>query len=498
MRAITWTAAGLLVVAAGMPLVGSAYAAGNDTGSSSAGGATGGGLGGYTADIISTPVSVQIYEPVIPLPVQPGKPQSEADLSFTSVSTGTGPSNSSTASSLWPGSGLGDGFTTITQTLGLGAADYPVKAEAAYPGGPPSSTQGAPPLATMTSTADEQGAKAAATVADLLPANNALVDAAQMSSTSSTTIANDKVTATTEAVAHDLSLAGGIIDIATVRTQSTVSSTADAAKSAGSLSVSGLSIAGFSFTVDQDGVHASGQGKSLPALPALGLPSQPADVLKSLGIEVTGPKVVKHEAGTTGSYQAQALQISIDTGPLKKMLDAASHYQNTYYQLINSLPDQLQQVFNNPQVPSLIELGPKIVFSLGLVSAKTTASPAFTFTLPTLPVPGPPSLPPLVGGASLPALPDTTAGDLGGAPVELPSSNGSEQGPVVASGATKASALSSTFDGLPPWTLLAVLAGAGVIGLGLRRVAAMAGMLPVGGADCRLGATTGVPNLREG
>jgi hypothetical protein len=486
-------AAGLLIVGAGMPLVGAAYA---DSGSDGGSG-TGAAIGGYTADTSSTPVSVQVYEPVIPLPVQPGKPQGELDLSFTNVSSSTGPSNVATASSLWPGAGLGDGFTTLTQTFGLGAADYPVKAQASYPGGPPSSTQGAPPVATMASTADEKSATAAATVADLLPAGNALVDAGQISSRSATTVADDKVSAATTSLAQDLSLAGGLIDIATVRTAATLTSTAADSSSTGALAITGLSIAGFQFSVDQDGVHASGQGQSLPKLPIPGLPTQPVDALKAMGITFSGPTVEKHIAGTTATYQARALEISIDTVPLKNALESLTHYQDTYQQLVGSLPDQLQQVVNNPQVPSLVELGPRIVYDLGLVTAKTTASAQYTYNFPTLPVPGPPVSASL-GGTGLPALPGSSMGDLGGVTGPAPSVAPSDQGPVVAGGAQKASALASPFDGLPAWTVLVALAAAAAIGWGLRRLAMMAGMLPAGGAACRLGAGSGVPNLREG
>jgi hypothetical protein len=89
-------------------------------------------------------------------------------------------------------------------------------------------------------------------------------------------------------------------------------------------------------------------------------------------------------------------------------------------------------------------------------------------------------------------------GDLGGVTGPAPSVAPSDQGPVVAGGAQKASALASPFDGLPAWTVLVALAAAAAIGWGLRRLAMMAGMLPAGGAACRLGAGSGVPNLREG
>ena len=481
--------AALLTVMSASPLVGPASAA---SAADPAAAPSGDPIGGYTAVVSSSPVSVKIFEPVIPLPAEP---QGELDLSYTQVTTGTGPSNHATSSSLWPGPGLGDGFTTITQTLGLGAQDYPVKSQSAYPGGPPSSTQGAPPLATMATSADEKGASAAATVADLLPAGNALAEVGQMSSHSATTVAEDKVTGTTKSVVHELSLAGGLIHVATVTSAVTATSMAETAKSVGSLSVSGLSIGGYGFVVDEKGVHSTGSAPSLPALPLPDFPTQPADALKALGISVTGPAVVKHDAGTTASYQAHALEISIDTKPLKKMLDDLTHYQDVYGQLVGSLPDQLQQVVNNPQVPSLVQLGPKIVYTLGEVSAKATASPAYTFEMPTLPVPGPPSAPPFSASSST-TMPDSGVGlgDVGAGGVEMPADGGAA--PVV-SGAAPAAISMPVSAGLPAWALLAVLAGAVAVGAGLRRVAVLAGMVP-GAVGCGLGAGTGVPNLREG
>ena len=61
-------------------------------------------LGGYTSAVSAAPLTIRIYEPVIPLPASP---QAEADISFTRVDDLDRSLGLATASTFWPGAGVG-------------------------------------------------------------------------------------------------------------------------------------------------------------------------------------------------------------------------------------------------------------------------------------------------------------------------------------------------------------------------------------------------------
>ncbi len=436
-------------------------------------------LGGYTATVSASPVTVRIYEPVIPLPTSP---QAEGDVAFSQVSTSTGPSVLSVASALWPGAGLGDGFGTISETLGLGAQNYPVVARATFPGGQHEATNDMG-VATMTVTAGEKGGTAVATTGQQFPVTEVL-SAGQVSSTTTTTLTDTRITAKAVATASDLVLGGGVIRVQGVNAESTASSGALTATSVGRSVVTGLSIAGTEFVVDEAGLHVAGSATEIP-----GIPAEVADGLAQLGIAVSGPAEMHAVDGADASWESYALQISIDTRVLRDALSGVVPYRDLYNELIGMLPPELQEVLNNPMVPSLVELGPKVVYNLGVVRASTSGSPFFGF------VPGVPTLPPVTGG--IPGDGAVLPGPVLGGPSSTPAPD-----PVIglppAVATPVAAELPRFFDGLPAWLLLGGLALASLGAFGLRHMAGYVGMAAGGREACSLGAGGGVPNLREG
>lgn len=495
--------------------------------------------GGFNTVATATPLKLEIFEPAIPIPTVP---QFELDFSYTRVQGDSGPTTTARASAMWPGPAIGEGLKTFGEQLGFPAAltagGYPVQSNAQFPGDPseaaseplpgqiqrvkaadkvtvakagytasgdlkdgtagtPSGTptnpltdllgglsKGDPSALTGLLTGGTTGSSTNPVQTNPLGALSVLIDPEGMSSISTTTYDGDTVTATATSRIGQLRLLAGVITMSGVNVVTKVVSSNDGgAKTSQTVDVGGMTIAGQKFSYGPDGFTAMGKTTSIP-----GLPSNAADLLKMLGVEIKVPAPVITKNGLAGSVDAEAASISIDTKPLRSKLPSLP-----LDALINGLPDLPGQAsILKGLLLSLNTLAPKIVLHLGVSSASATTVTPINF-----------------GGGGVTNPPTTTppGGSVpGGTGVVPPTNTGVVPGATPPTDGTLQPTVSPTINpqaliqGLPPLgsvPMLLILGGlllAAGIGWYLRR----AGLLLFGGAAaCPHGFKAGIPDLRK-
>lgn len=242
------------------------------------------GLGGFSVRAQAAPVTVQLWEPVLPTPTEP---QGELSFSYTRSTMDTGPSTRALASSLWPGETLGEGLGTV---IGQEDAEYPIKIVASYPGGESEASQEAAPGVGMNANAAESRATARAqlkaSAGDDEPDGELVATARSMSSTSEVSRTTSAVSALADAAAGDLALLGGLIMVEGVRLRSTATSDGAKGTTGGTVSVTGLRIADQQVRLGENGL-GTGEDQDTE------IPDQPAPVaalLETIGITVRGAR----------------------------------------------------------------------------------------------------------------------------------------------------------------------------------------------------------------
>lgn len=506
-RAVTWYAAGTAVAVGTLLWPGPAAAGAS-------------GLGGYTATARAEVLHVELYEPVIPIP---GSPQGDGSVAYSKVSTESGPTSRATASYLWPGDVIGDGFDQLIQQPG---ATYPVQVNSRNPATAAAPAKNAAQLSDgngMSTSADDTSANGTVSLVGLgggadplgglgtglgtllgktsapkppavpVPvaaskALAALVTAKGVTSDSTVTIGKTAVTSTAHAAVTDLSLLGGIVTLSDVDVRSTVVSDGSKATVSQKAALGGLTVAGVPVQLGDNGLELSGAGAKLPALgDTLGT------LLKTLGISFAVVPVTKSVDGPTGSGTAQVLQISVDTTPLKSQLNSPLSA------IVALLGPKLAT-----QLAPVIQLSPKIVLTVGDVNASASASPAYDPG-------GSGAVPPPLGGAGSAgggaALPPSGGTGGGGSGVSgggtgpgSSAGGGGQPAPVndqpvaTAPVALQAAALPA-LGTMPRLLVLGALALAGVLGWLLRNAG---GAVFRGAGGCDFGLATGVPDLRKG
>ena len=474
-------------------------------------------LGGYSGVAQSAGIRVQIYEPVIPIP---SNPQIDGSIGYAKASTDTGPVSRATASYLWPGDVIGDGFN---QLVGNPNAKYPVQVNSRYPATSDSPAHNTAQLTDgngMTTSSTDSATTASVTglgvagpgvnllgglgnglgqltgkssspksVPDLpVPVSSTLAALATLENlhiTSSVVVGKDTVTSSARATMSSIKLLGGLISISGMDVRSQSVSNGTKASESGSLNAMQLAVAGQSFTLGDKGVQFGGTTTKLPPVPAA-----LSTLLAKIGISLSYAPATQSVQGATGAQSTSGLVISIDTVPLKTALNLGGLVA-PLQQLIEKIPTL------GSQLAPLLGLGPKIVLTLGDVSSTATAAPAYAGG--NFPVTGGGTTGPTSSGGVVPA--GSTGGSGGGGGLPGGSTGGTPgTGPVApaATAPTQTQATGFELPGLgavPRGLILGGLALAALVGWGLRLVG---GFLLGGGRSCAFGLPTGVPDLRNG
>lgn len=479
-----------------------------------------GDLPGYTLEAEGSPLSMLLYEPVAPVPVDPGEPHGEGSLSYTSAELETGPVARAVASSFWPGAAVGDGFATLCDQVTNNPdapkewrqecnEEYALKTDARYPSSkqfPEEDKQQIDPLgAGMYASALGLDTYARASSGE--SPNEEALALGNARSRSDTTVEKSTAISTVTSSAEDVSIGGGVIQIKSVKT--VLEATSDAKKGAttGVTEVQGLLVGGQGYTIDSKGLRPVQDGKEGDS--AAPLPEMPGrqEMSKQLGIDIWLAKHKTEVVGADASREAGGLHISIRTSVLKNAITENVPVDD----ILGELPEQFDELKAN--LASLRALAPQIdyVFGAGEVRAAGAEGIEFNFDLggPVAPPP-PPAAAPSAETAPPPSLGSTSTGTSGtpGTPaVPAVAGTSASKGPAVPSAAPPAAApavvanqtaaqLPAMFGGLPPGL---VAAGLVLAALGGRALAGFTGMAMSGvtGAICDRGVPRKVPNLRS-
>ncbi|MEZ0108903.1 hypothetical protein ABH920_002904 [Catenulispora sp. EB89] len=432
-------------------------------------------LGGWTVSASAAPITMEIYDPKIPIPAQPGQPNLEFDLSFTRASYGSGPTGAATASWLWPGDAIAFGLGQLFNNPGV---KYPILTNVQFPGATPDATMQPIPGSYMQSHTDANGSTSVSTFGLPLPGTGpslpgsptsapssapsapsgllggllgggsvpplqlpdlgtliqfltgqaALVDVQGERSQTSATVTGGKAVATAESDAGKLLLLGGLIEFDGLKVTS--QSTSDGVKgtSTGNVDYGSMSVAGVTFGITANGIQTPA---GLIALPQL--PDAVNQLLAPLGISIALPAASDVSKDTAGEMFSHGLQVTIDTAKLKAMLPLTPVLTQLFAQippdlmktLTQGLPPTVTSVIN-----SLPQLAPKIVLTIGSAKSKADASQAINVSGGST---GGPSSPPsssAAGSSTSTSGGGTTAGTTGGGSGTSGTSGGSTGGTV--------------------------------------------------------------------
>lgn len=371
-------------------------------------------LSGYNANAVNSPISVLMFEEVIPVPAGPGEPHGEMHGSYSRARLASGPVSRGLGSSVWPGPTLGDG---------LGAFDpnafYPFKASAVYPDGPFEDLGNDPdPQNNRGDGNTRTGMFAYARGIDVYGESNgggelipSVFEAGNVKSVSTNTIQEGIVIAETLATMSDVSIADGIITMDSFQTHLIARSNGDVAETDGSYEFSGLEIMGQGFELTDEGLVAGEpDGDEEPPLTIpLGFGNE-IDLRDAIGIAVETTPVVEELDGSSGTRSTNGLIITLDTTPLREAAGAvplddiiaaippASELDGTIP--CGDIPPPISTVApcsGNPvsllksTLFTLSSLSPEIQFRIGGAEVSTRGTLPFEFTPPDLPPLPPPS-----------------------------------------------------------------------------------------------------------
>lgn len=307
----------------------------------------------------------------------------------------------------------------------------------------------------------------------------ALASFGGFSSSTDTQKVDGKVTTTARSAVGDISLAGGLVTMSGVTSKIVASSDGGVPEGKGKASYGTITIAGQTFGIGPDGIEAAGTPTAIP-----GLPDEPKDALKQLGITLTIPEPVFEQDGKELKGATEGLIVEIDT---KTLFDAVRLLP------LNDILDQLPEEMGDLKkaLGAAVNLSPRVVLHLGRATAKLeTVDPIKPPTVEPSPTESASPTGGTGGGG-------TGTGGLGTTttpPGTTPLAPTGGEAPV---GDLEDAVLAS---GLPPLGSIPFLAfllgavGATVAGVYAKRLGAAA--MGAGGA-CSHGLDSGLPDLRK-
>ncbi|MHB8594422.1 MAG: choice-of-anchor P family protein, partial [Acidimicrobiales bacterium] len=382
----TMALAAALSGAAGLGMLGAGPAAADASSTTSAPATA---LGGYTLGSSAAGVSVFYEQPNFPIPATPTL---EANLGYSTASFDTGPVGNANAAAVWPGSVVAGGGSQLALLFGPYIQQYfgplaptvtplipnfgpwPIQAQSAYPQGPPTASDNNGPLAM-----DSSATQAASTATSSLgmvggPASESALPAGMITVQAIGSTAQDTVDALGNAVSeatatvHGIDIAGGLVHIGEVTSTATSSSDGNQAKVDGSSTVTQVTVAGESVTVDSGGLHAGGTSQNPlgAAVPSVN------QILSTAGITLSLTNATDKVDAASGQRRLDGLAVKIDL----------STYDQNFNKLMAMLPAQLTSGLSQLPVPSPYKQSVTIDF--GWVDVNAAASPAFNADLGSL------------------------------------------------------------------------------------------------------------------
>lgn len=450
------------------------------------------GLGGYDSESSGAPLAILLFEPVTPVPVDPGEPHLRADHAYVLTRIATGPEGRALASSLWPGPLVGDGFNLIT-----GQGEYPLKTDLTSPGAETEARSEAPGGAGMYSFAEGFDILARAQAGE--SPGGAELAFGNFDSESRSQVIEGVAQSTITTVAQDVSILGGVITIDSVETTVTTSSDGTTGATLGLTTVSGLTIAGQGYVVDENGVQpADGASVSGP----LAVPGN-AELAETLGITVrltrheetlNGPRAGRTAGGLVISVDMDILRSQIDTSPVEEVLAGLPDIPDP------GVPPEVRDElpvnpFGSPYLTLLpaFLLSPEVVYVFGNAESETVATEPIEFA-PIAPLP-PVAAAPAPAAAPQPAASPAAVAATSSAP---PTSTITRQGttsPVISTSPTTTNVIAPAVAVAPPAVAAAApLSAPGPLLLGIADVTGVPAILALLGLA---GAIAGAWGLRQ-
>jgi len=399
------TVGGLAVAAGPAAAAGSSGAAGGGSSGAVGGGssaaASGANLGGFQLQATSSAVRITYEQPNFPIPATPTL---ELNLGYATSTFGSGPTGESNASVIWPGSvaaSFGSQLGTFidpylhpllgSHTPNLTLPPWPIQAPSSYPAAPNTPTQAdaSSQGVTMTSSTTAQGGSATSsfgsggsgpgspgstggtsgTADPVLPAGFVTVGSMGTSVTTGLQAAGAVASAT--ATLHDVSIAGGVLDLKTITTTATATSDGTTGAVDGSTAVAQATLLGQAVTIGPKGISVAGAGAG-PNL--LGSVLPPLDqLLADLGIKITVgtptdqlTPATAEDPEVTATRALPGVQIAID----------ATKFDDALNGLLKELPSSLQRQLVS-QLPLAVPDSQVVHIDLGDAKVSAAASPAF-------------------------------------------------------------------------------------------------------------------------